>query len=117
MVSESGIATPHATTNRRRSLKLRSVAVITTVSLFASACGFGGGDNSKDADGLQPGDYTVASAEDVSDSVVVNGSIAPVRAMNITTSVQSEVQKIAVQPGDRVQKDQFLVSMLSLIHI
>ncbi|WP_267208233.1 efflux RND transporter periplasmic adaptor subunit [Corynebacterium sp. Marseille-P8863] len=111
MVSESGIATPHATTNRRRSLKLRSVAVITTVSLFASACGFGGGDNSKDADGLQPGDYTVASAEDVSDSVVVNGSIAPVRAMNITTSVQSEVQKIAVQPGDRVQKDQFLVSM------
>lgn len=108
-MSEFGTATPHATT-RRRSLKLRTVAALTSVALFASACGFGGSDEAKGS-GLQPGDYTIAAAEDVSDSVIVNGHIAPIRAMNITTSVQSEVEKIAVQPGDRVQKDQFLASM------
>ncbi|WP_297586655.1 efflux RND transporter periplasmic adaptor subunit [uncultured Corynebacterium sp.] len=108
-MSEFGTATPHPTT-RRRSLKLRTVAALTSVALFASACGFGGSDEAKGS-GLQPGDYTIAAAEDVSDSVIVNGHIAPIRAMNITTSVQSEVEKIAVQPGDRVQKDQFLASM------
>ncbi|MDK8305730.1 efflux RND transporter periplasmic adaptor subunit [Corynebacterium imitans] len=108
-MSEFGTTTPHATP-RRRSLKLRTVAALTSVALLASACGFGGSDEA-DGSGLQPGDYTIAAAEDVSDSVIVNGHIAPIRAMNITTSVQSEVEKIAVQPGDRVQKDQFLASM------
>lgn len=108
-MSEFGTTTPHATP-RRRSLKLRTVAALTSVVLLASACGFGGSDEA-DGSGLQPGDYTIAAAEDVSDSVIVNGHIAPIRAMNITTSVQSEVEKIAVQPGDRVQKDQFLASM------
>lgn len=108
-MSEFGTTTPHATA-RRRSLKLRTVAALTSVALLASACGFGGSDEA-DGSGLQPGDYTIAAAEDVSDSVIVNGHIAPIRAMNITTSVQSEVEKIAVQPGDRVQKDQFLASM------
>lgn len=108
-MSEFGTATPHAT-HRRRSLKLRTVAALTSVALFASACGFGGSDEAQGS-GLQPGDYTIAAAEGVSDSVIVNGHIAPIRAMNITTSVQSEVEKIAVQPGDRVQKEQFLASM------
>lgn len=108
-MSEFGTTTPHATA-RRRSLKLRTVAALTSVALLASACGFGGSDEA-DGSGLQPGDYTIAAAEDVSDSVIVNGHIAPIRAMNITTSVQSEVEKIAVQPGDRVQKYQFLASM------
>ena len=108
-MSEFGTTTPHATP-RRRSLKLRTVAALTSVALLASAFGFGGSDEA-DGSGLQPGDYTIAAAEDVSDSVIVNGHIAPIRAMNITTSVQSEVEKIAVQPGDRVQKDQFLASM------
>ena len=87
---------------------------MTTSALFLGACGFGGGgdDNSEGA-GLNPGDDTVATNEGVSDSVVVNGTIEPIRSVNISTAVQSEVEKVAVKAGDRVQPQQFLASMNS----
>ena len=76
----------------------------TTSALFLGACGFGGGgDDSAEGAGLNPGDYTVATNEGVSDSVVVNGTIEPIRSVNISTPVQSEVDKVAVKAGDLVQ--------------
>ena len=87
---------------------------MTTSALFLGACGFGGGDDDNaEGAGLNPGDYTVATNEGVSDSVVVNGTIEPIRSVNISTSVQSEVEKVAVKAGDRVQPQQFLASMNS----
>ena len=87
---------------------------MTTSALFLSACGFGGGDDDNaEGAGLNPGDYTVATNEGVSDSVVVNGTIEPIRSVNISTSVQSEVEQVAVKAGDRVQPQQFLASMNS----
>ena len=97
----------------RRRFTRAGLALVTTSTLFLGACGFGGGDNDADGDGLKPGDYTVASNEGVSDSVVVNGTIEPVRSVNITTPVQSEVEKVAVKAGDRVQPEQFLASLNS----
>jgi len=88
--------------------------LVTTSALFLGACGFGGGgDDSAEGAGLNPGDYTVATNEGVSDSVVVNGTIEPIRSVNISTPVQSEVEKVAVKAGDRVQPQQFLASMNS----
>ena len=90
------------------------LALVTTSALFLGACGFGGGgDDSAEGAGLNPGDYTVATNEGVSDSVVVNGTIEPIRSVNISTPVQSEVEKVAVKAGDRVQPQQFLASMNS----
>ncbi|MBF4546863.1 efflux RND transporter periplasmic adaptor subunit [Corynebacterium afermentans subsp. lipophilum] len=87
---------------------------MTTSALFLGACGFGGGgDDNAEGAGLNPGDYTVATNEGVSDSVVVNGTIEPIRSVNISTAVQSEVEKVAVKAGDRVQPQQFLASMNS----
>ncbi|OFT57072.1 hypothetical protein HMPREF3151_08880 [Corynebacterium sp. HMSC05H05] len=87
---------------------------MTTSALFLGACGFGGGgDDSAEGAGLNPGDYTVATNEGVSDSVVVNGTVEPIRSVNISTAVQSEVEKVAVKAGDRVQPQQFLASMNS----
>lgn len=97
----------------RRRFTRAGLALVTTSTLLLGACGFGGGDNDADGDGLKPGDYTVASNEGVSDSVVVNGTIEPVRSVNITTPVQSEVEKVAVKAGDRVQPEQFLASLNS----
>lgn len=97
----------------RRRFTHAGLALVTTSTLLLGACGFGGGDNDADGDGLKPGDYTVASNEGVSDSVVVNGTIEPVRSVNITTPVQSEVEKVAVKAGDRVQPEQFLASLNS----
>lgn len=95
----------------RRSKQL-CVALVTSAALFSASCGVGGNSGQNDADGnLHAGDYTVVAAQDLANSVVVNGNIAPIRAMSITTTVQSEVERLAVQPGDRVQKDQFLVAM------
>jgi len=88
--------------------------LVTTSALFLGACGFGGGsDDGAEGAGLNPGDYTVATNEGVSDSVVVNGTIEPIRSVNISTPVQSEVEKVAVKAGDRVQPQQFLASMNS----
>lgn len=101
-----------SSTARRRCTRT-GLALVTTSTLLLGACGFGGGDNDADGDGLKPGDYTVASNEGVSDSVVVNGTIEPVRSVNITTPVQSEVEKVAVKAGDRVQPEQFLASLNS----
>ena len=85
------------------------LAAAVSASLVAAACG-SAGNNSK-GNGLAPGDYTIASADGVSDSVVINGKIAPIRAVNITTPLQSKVDRVAVAPGDRVQAEQFLASM------
>ena len=98
----------------RRSFTLARLALATSGALFLSACGIGGGDGADEAkrgEGLNPGDYTVASAEGLTDSVVVTGNIEPVRSINITSIVQSEVQKVAVKPGDRVHPEQFLASL------
>lgn len=85
------------------------LAAAVSASLVAAACG--SADNNSKGNGLAPGDYTIASADGVSDSVVVNGKIAPIRAVNITTPLQSKVDRVAVAPGDRVQAEQFLASM------
>ncbi|MEH0147591.1 HlyD family efflux transporter periplasmic adaptor subunit [Corynebacterium sp. Q4381] len=98
---------------KRRDPKRTAAAVIVAASLFAASCsagGLGGGDNA-DGDGLAPGDYTIVNADGVSSSVVVNGKIAPVRAVSITTPLQSEVRTVAVAPGDRVQVEQLLAAM------
>lgn len=90
-------------------MKRAVLAAVVSASLFTAACGSAG---EKDkGEGLAPGDYTIASAEGVSDSVVVNGKIAPARAINITTPLQTEVERIAVAPGDRVKAEQFLASL------
>lgn len=96
---------------KRQHIKRTTAAIIVAGSLLAASCGVGGGENGAAGDGLAPGDYTIASAEGVTDSVVVNGTIAPVRAVSITTPLQSEVRTIAVAPGDRVQVEQFLAAM------
>lgn len=92
-------------------MKRAVLAAVVSTSLFAASCGASGEHKDKNGGGLAPGDYTVAAANGVSDSVVVNGKIAPARAVNITTMLQSEVERIAVAPGDRVQAQQFLASM------
>ena len=105
-------STENSTGHKR--LTRAGLAFVTTSALFLGACGFGGGgDDSADGAGLNPGDYTVATNEGVSDSVVVNGTIEPIRSVNISTPVQSEVEKVAVKAGDRVQPQQFLASMNS----
>ena len=102
--------TNHSTARRR--LTRVSLAIVTSSALLLGACGFGGDGNAEgEGDGLQPGDYTVVSQEGVSDSVVVSGKIEPVRTVNITSAVQSEVKNVAVKAGDRVQAQQFLVAM------
>lgn len=90
--------------------KVTALAACVALSLTLSACGIGG-DGRDEHNGLAPGDYTIVSAEGVTDSVVVNGKIAPVRAVSITTPVQSEVEQITVAPGDRVQAEQLLASL------
>ena len=105
-------STENSTGHKR--LTRAGLALATTSALFLGACGFGGGgDDSAEGAGLNPGDYTVATNEGVSDSVVVNGTIEPIRSVNISTPVQSEVEKVAVKAGDRVQSQQFLASMNS----
>ncbi|MHA5283402.1 efflux RND transporter periplasmic adaptor subunit [Corynebacterium sp. CQ3829_602738] len=105
-------STENSTGHKR--LTRAGLVLVTTSALFLGACGFGGGgDDSAEGAGLNPGDYTVATNEGVSDSVVVNGTIEPIRSVNISTPVQSEVEKVAVKAGDRVQPQQFLASMNS----
>ena len=108
MISHTDSSTGHARLTRA------GLAVVTSSALFLGACGFGGGgDTGAEGAGLNPGDYTVATNEGVTDSVVVNGTIEPIRSVNISTPVQSEVEKVAVKAGDRVQPEQFLASMNS----
>lgn len=92
--------------------KKAAAAVAASSLLFTSACGIGGGDAEQ---GLAAGDYTVVAQNDVINSVIVNGNIAPTRSLSITTPLQSKVQRVAVATGDRVSVDQFLVEMDSTL--
>ena len=95
----------------RQHVKRTTAAIVVAASLFAASCSSLGGGADAESEGLAPGDYTIVSAEGVTDSVIVNGTIAPVRAVSITTPLQSEVRTVAVAPGDRVQVEQLLAAM------
>ncbi|WP_342320024.1 efflux RND transporter periplasmic adaptor subunit [Corynebacterium mayonis] len=101
------------TSSARMSIKRAVVVAVTASALFATGCGvagFGGG-KGDNAHGLVAGDYTIAEVADVTNSVVVNGNIVPVKMLSITSPLQSKVTRLAVSVGDRVQADQFLVEM------
>jgi len=93
------------------STKFKALSAVVAASLFLGSCGLPGGGDGGGEDGLAPGDYAIASAEGVRDSVVVSGKIAPIRAVSITSAVQSEVERIEVAPGDRVRTEQLLAEM------
>lgn len=89
-------------------VKKACAAAVAATALFVAGCGVGGGDA---ADGLGAGDYTVAEVGNVTNSIVVNGNIAPIRSTSITSPLQSEVVQLAVAAGDRVEQGQFLAEM------
>ncbi len=111
MVSDPGINARSPQRQRFSKTRIVGVTLATTAALFAASCGAIGGGDDGGHDGLLAGDYTIAAEENLTNSIVVNGNIAPIRSVSITTALQSEVERLAVQPGDRVAKDQFLVQM------
>lgn len=111
MVSDPGVNARSPQRQRFSKTRIVGVTLATTAALFAASCGAIGGGEDGGHDGLLAGDYTIAAEENLTNSIVVNGNIAPIRSVSITTPLQSEVERLAVQPGDRVAKDQFLVQM------
>lgn len=111
MVSDPGVNARSPQRQRFSKTRIVGATLATTAALFAASCGAIGGGEDGGHDGLLAGDYTIAAEENLTNSIVVNGNIAPIRSVSITTPLQSEVERLAVQPGDRVAKDQFLVQM------
>lgn len=85
-----------------------SLAVASTL-IFVTACGANGAADSKTD--LGPGDYAVAKKEDVVNSIVVDGYLAPIKTAGISTTLSVPVKTVHVQVGDRVKKGQLLVTM------
>ena len=88
-----------------------SIAIASTL-FFATACGLGGGGGDKeDGASLGAGEYDVVAKEEVVNSIIVDGSIAPIRQAGISTTLQVPVEKIHVGIGDKVKQGQLLVTM------
>ena len=88
-----------------------SLAIASTL-FFATACGLGGGGGDKeDGASLGAGEYDVVAKEEVVNSIIVDGSIAPIRQAGISTTLQVPVEKIHVGVGDKVKQGQLLVTM------
>ena len=87
-----------------------SLAIASTL-LFATACGFGGDDGNGEMNDLGAGEYDVVAKEGVVNSIIVDGSIAPIRQAGISTTLQVPVEKIHVGVGDKVKQGQLLVTM------
>jgi len=88
-----------------------SIAIASTL-FFATACGLGGGGGDKeDGASLGAGEYDVVAKEEVVNSIIVDGSIAPIRQAGISTTLQVPVEKIHVGVGDKVKQGQLLVTM------
>ena len=78
-------------------------------SLFlATACGAGDMDAKE---GVSAGDYSVATHEAVVNSIVVDGTVEPVRTAAISSTLSVPVGTVHVQVGDRVKQGQLLVTM------
>ncbi|MCQ4624617.1 efflux RND transporter periplasmic adaptor subunit [Corynebacterium sp. CCUG 69979] len=86
-----------------------SLAAASTL-FFVSACGMGGGGDAASGD-LGSGDYQVVAKEGVVNSIVVDGSVAPIKQAGISSAMAAPVEKIHVQLGDKVKKGQLLVTM------
>ena len=84
-----------------------SLAMATSL-FFTTACGAG----EKGAnDAVSAGDYAVAERENVVDSIVVDGTVEPVRTAAISSTLTVPVGTVHVQVGDRVKQGQLLVTM------
>ena len=84
-----------------------SLAMATSL-FFTTACGAG----EKGAnDAVSAGDYAVAARENVVDSIVVDGTVEPVRTAAISSTLTVPVGTVHVQVGDRVKQGQLLVTM------
>lgn len=94
---------------RQRAPRKVGLALAIASTLFLTSCGFGGGEEAEH--GLEAGDYHVVAKEDVVSSIVVDGSIAPVRSAGISTTLSVPVEGIHVKVGDRVEQGQLLVTM------
>lgn len=70
-----------------------------------------GGGGGADSGDLGSGDYQMVAKEAVVNSIVVDGSIAPIKQAGISTAMAAPVEKIHVQLGDKVKKGQLLVTM------
>ena len=75
---------------------------------FVTACGGGEG---AAKEGVAAGDYAVAAREDVVNSIVVDGTVEPIRTAGISSTLTVPVQTVHVQVGDRVKQGQLLVTM------
>ncbi len=88
-----------------------SLAIASTL-FFATACGLGGdGGDKEDGSSIGAGEYDVVAKEDVVNSIIVDGSISPIRQAGISTTLQVPVEKIHVGVGDKVKQGQLLVTM------
>lgn len=88
-----------------------SLAVASAL-FFATACGVGGGDANKgDGSSLNAGEYDVVAKEEVVNSIIVDGTVAPIRQAGISTTLTVPVEKVHVAVGDKVKQGQLLVTM------
>lgn len=88
-----------------------SLAIASSL-FFAAACGLGGdGGGNEDSSSIGAGEYDVVAKEEVVNSIIVDGSISPIRQAGISTTLQVPVEKIHVGVGDKVKQGQLLVTM------
>lgn len=87
-----------------------SLAVASTL-FFATACGIGGDGGSDNGNSLNAGEYDVVAKEDVVNSIIVDGTVAPIRQAGISTTLTVPVEKVHVGVGDKVKQGQLLVTM------
>lgn len=87
-----------------------SLAVASTL-IFATACGIGGDGGTDSNSSLDAGEYDVVAKEEVVNSIIVDGTVAPIRQAGISTTLTVPVEKIHVGVGDKVKQGQLLVTM------
>ena len=87
-----------------------SLAVASTL-IFATACGIGGDGGTDSTSSLDAGEYDVVAKEEVVNSIIVDGTVAPIRQAGISTTLTVPVEKIHVGVGDKVKQGQLLVTM------
>ena len=91
-------------------LLLRSAAPVSSQSGMGGGTGSGGGSGPGAAPG-STGIFAVASPAAAGRIVTVGGRIVPVRKIVHNTNVPGYVDEIMVKVGDRVQRDQPLISL------
>jgi membrane fusion protein (multidrug efflux system) len=96
---------------QKTALMRAGVLVLAAATLALSGCGGGGGDEQQAEERVRPVNVATVEMSHVAPSLEFSGTVLPAREASVGAMMSAQVNKLHVEPGDRVREGDLMVEM------